>query len=105
MNAMGVKDILAFLIALLHEDPEAARCLLDFSRCFVGRCIEREAAQKEHRKACLEPIELRMPTLADMGVNVVGCSACRLTPKNCKCPGCGNSGVAPLARKRRRVRS
>lgn len=35
-------------------------------------------------------------SLADLGIDVVGCSACAHTPKNEKCPGCGNPGLVPV---------
>jgi hypothetical protein len=34
--------------------------------------------------------------LADLGIDVVGCSACSHTPENEKCPGCGNNGLVPV---------
>jgi hypothetical protein len=44
------------------------------------------------------------PTLADLGIDVVGCSACRVTPCDRVCVGCGNMGAAPARRRRARVR-
>jgi|WetSurMetagenome_2_1015567.scaffolds.fasta_scaffold01436_16 hypothetical protein len=35
-------------------------------------------------------------TLADLGIDVIGCSACAITPENENCPGCGNLGTVPV---------
>lgn len=102
MNFEAVKELIQGLIDLARYDHDAAMCLLDWGRCTLGRYSERCKAQRERREPLLEPIELRPPSLADLGVRVVGCSGCRVTPKNRKCPGCGNSGVAPIRRTKRK---
>lgn len=95
MNLENLRAIVSMVRDLSKEDPEAALCLMDWSRVTLGRSIEREKARAEHRKPSLEPVELRPPSLADLGVNVVGCSACARTYKDRTCPGCGNPGMVP----------
>lgn len=104
MHFETIKAMVFGLLELNRADPEAAVCLLDWGRRALERFEEREKAQKERRKPCLMPIELRKPTLEELGLNVVGCSACRVTPKNKRCPGCGNRGVAPIRRGRKAKR-
>lgn len=47
------------LLSLTRRDPQAAICLLDWARAFVGREAEREQARRERRKPVLEAIELK----------------------------------------------
>lgn len=101
MQPLLFKSVVEALMALVRQDSEAALCLLDWARCALGREAEREKARRERRKPVLEPIGLRQPSLADMGINVVGCSACAHTPKGKRCPGCGNLGLVPKRRRRR----
>jgi len=102
MRADALKWIAQGLMILIREDKDAALCLLDWARCAAGRGEERQLAREEKRKPRLEPIELRQPSLADLGVNVVGCSACAVTPKNRVCVGCGNKGAAPVRKRKAR---
>lgn len=87
---------------LIEEDPQVARCLCEVGRCALGRAEERELALLEGRRPVLEPCELRHPTLTELGVNVVGCSACARTYRDSLCPGCGKRGLVPRPRKGRR---
>lgn len=95
MNLEGIKTTLQLLADLNREDPEATTCLMQWAKVTLSRAAIREKNRRTHRKLPLPPIELRQPSLAEMGINVVGCSACADTPKNKTCPGCGNPGVAP----------
>ena len=102
MKPEAVLFLLEAINALIRRDPEAAGAATELGKRIVQREEERCAAKRDGREACLVPVALVQPSLADMGIHVVGCSACRVTPTNRECPVCGNMGVAPIRKRKAR---
>jgi hypothetical protein len=89
---------------LIRTDVEGAEALCEWVSRMASREAERQLAKKEGRSPCLVPVALVQPTLVGLGIHVAGCSACACTPKNRPCPGCGNPGLVPHAKRSPRKR-
>lgn len=104
MNPETLRYVVEGMRRLVQADPDAAIAFMELTERTLARDVERNRAKKEGRRTRLVPVGLVQPTLADLGVNAVGCSGCARTYEDRTCPGCGNPGVVPRKKAKRRAR-